>query len=147
MAENVIINVNSELNNMKKHITDIDFYTSKVNEISENAKLYAVVCKINIMTIVSTVYALICAIMGNNTVAICIGVALIVLLVGLQRKENNKLFGVCVAINAIIVISSIIFFMMIYNLTPIIFIVIQWIITVLSNLRFKNKVLQISNSL
>lgn len=142
-----ILNVNSEMNQMQQYIDIVSHCTAKINEISESAILYHANKKINIYTIIATIYLLICAVMQYNIVLLLAGIALgIIILLTLP----SSLVPICNLSSLMIVgmiAASIGFFMFFYNFVPIIVALVQWLITVMSNFKMKNQVWKIMNNI
>lgn len=142
-----ILNVNSEMNQMQQYIDIVSHCTAKINEISESAILYNANKKINIYTIIATIYLLICAVMQYNIVLLLAGIALgIIILLTLP----SSLVPICNLSSLMIVgmiAASIGFFMFFYNFVPIIVALVQWLITVMSNFKMKNQVWKIMNNI
>ena len=71
-----ILNVNNEMNHMQELITEVDHCRNIVNEITSNSKLYKTNEKINIITIVVTLYQIAAAILRYNKPVLYIGIGL-----------------------------------------------------------------------
>lgn len=141
-----ILNVNKEMNQMQQYIDTVTHCTWKINEITESSILYAANKKINIYTIIATVYLLICAIMQYNIVLISIGGVLgIIVLLTLPSSLVPVCNLSCLMIICMVA-SSIGFFMFFYNFVPVIVALVQWLITAMSNFKMKNQVWKILNN-
>lgn len=141
-----ILNVNNEMNQMQQYIDTVTHCTWKINEISESSILYAANKKINIYTIIATVYLLICAIMQYNIILLSCGVVFgIIVLLTLPSSLVPVCNLSCLMIICMVA-SSIGFFMFFYNFVPVIVALVQWLITAMSNFKMKNQVWKILNS-
>lgn len=147
MANNNIFNVNSELSIMKNYIADIDHCTSKVKEVNDSALLYQTNYKINVLTIAATVYALACAIFQLNVVLIGIGAVLACIMVMLRKHDQSNRYKVSCILNIAIIACSIIFFMILFTIIPILVVLVEWVYTIVCNFKLKNQIWQISSSL
>jgi len=147
MAENTIINVNSELTKMKQNITDINYCTTKVSEIGSSAILYQTNFKINILTILTTVYALACAVLQYNMALLAVGVVIALYIVASNNAKYSSVYSVSRVLNIALVVTSIIFFLFFFNFIPIIVVMVNWIVTIMSNFKLKNMIWKISSSL
>lgn len=166
-----IINVNSEMNQMKQYIGDISHCKNKINEIAEKSGMYKINEKINVLTIVATVYMLICAIMQYNhsLVLLVVGILIAMLTAYVLLKENSSSLckGCCILLCAMILLSIVCFlyrYDIIFALTsaqygmdsdnlikwavllPVIITSVEWIVVVISNFRMKNLIWKISNT-
>lgn len=141
-----ILNVNKEMNQMQQYIDTVTHCTWKINEITESSILYAANKKINIYTIIATVYLLICAIMQYNIVLISIGVVLGIIVLLTLRSSLVPVCNLSCLMIICMVASSIGFFMFFYNFVPVIVALVQWLITTMSNFKMKNQVWKILNS-
>lgn len=147
MTNKNIINVNMELSIMRRYIADIDYCTSKVKEVNDSALLYQTNFKINVLTSVTTIYALTCAIFQLNVVLMVIGAALACMIYMLRKKDPSDRYKLSCILNITIIVSSILFFMIIFTFIPILVVLVEWIYTIICNLKLKNQIRQISSSL
>lgn len=146
MANN-IINVNAELDLMKTYIADMKRCTEIVKLIRSSAWNYQSNVKTNIFTIICTVFTLICAIMQFHVVLIAIGVVLAVTMYFLAKRDNGGSFKKSSYLNIALLVSCIIFFMFMYNIMPVVVLVIDWIYTGVSNYKFKKLVASIGKGM
>lgn len=146
MANNNIFNVNSELSIMKNYIADIDHCASKIKEVNDSALLYQTNYKINVLTIATTVYALLCAIFQLNMVLIAIGVGLACLILMFRKKDQSQRYKISCILNIAIIVCSILFFMILFTFIPILVILVEWIYTIICNFKLKNQIWQISSN-
>lgn len=142
MANKNIFNVNSELAAMKKYIADVDYYTSKVKEVSSSAVVYQKNVRTVAAAIASTVYALVCAILRYNVPLIIIGLVLTIAIIMLAGKDS-----IACALSASVIVSSFLFFMYFYSFIPMIGVLAEWIYVIFCFLKFKSQAGQILSSL
>lgn len=145
---NNLEDVDLKLSVMKEYITNIDNCTSKVREVIDGGRLYRMNYKINILTIVTTVYTLACAILRLNEVLLFAGVALagIILMCGYDVPENS-IYIIGFVLNVTVIICSIIFFMYSFTFIPIFVLFAQWIYTIICNYKLKIKIWEILKDL
>ncbi|HJF39500.1 MAG TPA: hypothetical protein K8V91_01135 [[Clostridium] spiroforme] len=142
-----ILNVNKEMNQMQQYIDTVTHCTWKINEIIESSILYAANKKINIYTIIATVYLLICAIVQYNIILISIGVVLGIIVILTLPSSVVPVCNLSCLMIICMIASSIGFFMFFYNFVPVIVALVQWLITAMSNFKMKNQVWKILTSL
>lgn len=165
-----IINVNNEMNHMQKLIAEVDHCTRVVKEINANSKLYRTNEKINIITIVVTLYQIAAAILRcnkheafraikdmddwdaamqifkYNTPLIIIGVILAIAAAVILILDHSTMASTNLIFIIAMIASSIVFFMLFYTFVPFIFTFLQWMILLVSNYRMKKQVWTISRS-
>ncbi|MBR4026344.1 MAG: hypothetical protein IKJ01_02135 [Lachnospiraceae bacterium] len=162
-----MLNVNSELNAMKNYIADINHCTSKVQEVGNTAVTYRVNVKINIMTILTTIFCLVCVVfMQFNLSNVFVSVELFLktmgvvaipffvvgIILGLMKKnENSNQIEKSFKLNLIILIASFLWCVCVYYsyMTYILIglILINWLYTIVLNFKLKNQIWKISNNL
>ncbi len=147
MANKNIFNVNSELAAMKKYIADVDYYTSKVKEVSSSAVVYQKNIRTVAATIASTVYALACAWLlriglRDNIAILIIGIVLAIAIIMLSGTD-----GFACALSVSVIASSYLFFMYFFSGISLIGVLAEWIYVIFCFLKFKSQAGQISSSL
>ncbi len=141
-----ILNVNNEMNRMQQQIAEIEHCTGIVREISANSALYQTNSKINIITIVATLYQIAAAVAQHNKPLLFVGVILaLASAIVLIMDKSLLAYTDCIFVLAMY-ISSFVFFMYFYAFVPVIFTFIQWMIVLVSNFRMKKQVWNISRS-
>ncbi len=141
-----ILNVNNEMNRMQELITEVGHCRNIVNEITSNSKLYKTNEKINILTIVVTLYQVAAAILRYNKPLLYAGVGLALVAAVVLILDNSLLANTDFVFIIAMIVSSIVFFMYFYTFVPVIFTFIQWMIVLVSNFRMKKQVWMISRS-
>ena len=164
------INVNDEMNYMKKCIGNAYFYTSKIQEIEDASWMYKTNFKINLLTIIATVYMLVCAVIkyylvkyeiyyGSvtercNLIVIGTGIVIAVFTGILIFKKNIpasdgsvKTSKACGALICLVIVTSIIFYFFYTNFLPVIASLINWLVVIISNFKMKKKIWNISQGI
>ena len=141
-----ILNVNNEMNHMQELITEVDHCRNIVNEITSNSKLYKTNEKINIITIVVTLYQIAAAILRYNKPVLYIGIGLALAAAGVLILDKSLMAYTDLVFIIAMIASSIVFFMYFYTFVPVIFTFLQWMIVLLSNFRMKKQIWTISRS-
>ena len=141
-----ILNVNNEMNRMERQIAEIGHCTGIVRELSANSALYQTNSKINIITIVATLYQIAAAVVQYNKPLLFVGVMLaLASAIVLFTDKSLLAYTDCIFVAAMY-ISAFVFFMYFYTFVPVIFTFIQWMIVLVSNFRMKKQVWNISRS-
>lgn len=141
-----ILNVNNEMNHMQELITEVDHCRNIVNEITSNSKLYKTNEKINIITIVVTLYQIAAAILRYNKPVLYIGIGLALAAAVVLILDKSLMAYTDLVFIIAMIASSIVFFMYFYTFVPVIFTFLQWMIVLLSNFRMKKQIWTISRS-
>ena len=141
-----ILNVNNEMNHMQELITEVDHCRNIVNEITSNSKLYKKKKKINIITIVVTLYQIAAAILRYNKPVLYIGIGLALAAAVVLILDKSLMAYTDLVFIIAMIASSIVFFMYFYTFVPVIFTFLQWMIVLLSNFRMKKQIWTISRS-
>ena len=141
-----ILNVNNEMNHMQELITEVDHCRNIVNEITSNSKLYKTNEKINIITIVVTLYQIAAAILRYNKPVLDIGIGLALAAAVVLILDKSLMAYTDLVFIIAMIASSIVFFMYFYTFVPVIFTFLQWMIVLLSNFRMKKQIWTISRS-
>ena len=141
-----ILNVNNEMNHMQELITEVDHCRNRVNEITSNSKLYKANEKINIITIVVTLYQIAAAILRYNKPVLYIGIGLALAAAVVLILDKSLMAYTDLVFIIAMIASSIVFFMYFYTFVPVIFTFLQWMIVLLSNFRMKKQIWTISRS-
>lgn len=141
-----ILNVNNEMNHMQELITEADHCRNIVNEITSNSKLYKTNEKINIITIVVTLYQIAAAILRYNKPVLYIGIGLALAAAVVLILDKSLMAYTDLVFIIAMIASSIVFFMYFYTFVPVIFTFLQWMIVLLSNFRMKKQIWTISRS-
>ena len=141
-----ILNVNNEMNHMQELITEVDHCRNIVNEITSNSKLYKTNEKINIITIVVTLYQIAAAILRYNKPVLYIGIGLALAAAVVLILDKSLMAYTDLVFIIAMIASSIVFFMYFYTFVPVIFTFLQWMIVLLSNFRRKKQIWTISRS-
>ena len=141
-----ILNVNNEMNHMQELITEVDHCRNIVNEITSNSKLYKTNEKINVITIVVTLYQIAAAILRYNKPVLYIGIGLALAAAVVLILDKSLMAYTDLVFIIAMIASSIVFFMYFYTFVPVIFTFLQWMIVLLSNFRMKKQIWTISRS-
>ena len=141
-----ILNVNNEMNHMQEVITEVDHCRNIVNEITSNSKLYKTNEKINIITIVVTLYQIAAAILRYNKPVLYIGIGLALAAAVVLILDKSLMAYTDLVFIIAMIASSIVFFMYFYTFVPVIFTFLQWMIVLVSNFRMKKQIWTISRS-
>jgi hypothetical protein len=141
-----ILNVNNEMNHMQELITEVDHCRNIVNEITSNSKLYKTNEKINIITIVVTLYQIAAAILRYNKPVLYIGIGLALAAAVVLILDKSLMAYTDLVFIIAMIASSIVFFMYFYTFVPVIFTFLQWMIVLVSNFRMKKQIWTISRS-
>ena len=120
-----ILNVNNEMNHMQELITEVDHCRNIVNEITSNSKLYKTNEKINIITIVVTLYQIAAAILRYNKPVLYIGIGLALAAAVVLILDKSLMAYTDLVFIIAMIASSIVFFMYFYTFVPVIFTFLQ----------------------
>lgn len=154
--DNQYINMNQEMDVINGYISDIDVCTFKVGQVAEGAKLYRAVNKINIISVITTVYALVCAFVGRGEHLLstapfwgvaAAGVLIILFSFATRKNEDSSSLMLSCVLNAAVVIAAIIFFMILFHFIPVIVMLVNWVYTILVNYQTKRTVWKIASDL
>lgn len=148
-----LVNVNAEMNQMKQYIEDITLCQSKISEVEEEVWLYKTNYKANLLAIITTLHMIVCAIARYNPVLIGVGVVIAAIAAILFFRNDvlmsddsarfSKIFGVLLCA---LVVCSIVCFMFMYNIVPVVIALVLWIVLVISNYRMRNQIWRISTT-
>ena len=139
-----ILNVNFEMNQMQQQISAIKHCRVLLDEVAVNAKLYQSNKRINILTIIATMYVLLTAFVSYNVALLVVGIGIgVISAYVLLALKTRICYVACVLIIAMIILA-IVFFMFFYNVIPIIGILVQWIVVIINNYKMKYQIWKIS---
>ncbi len=149
-----LVNVNAEMNQMKQYIEDVNLCRAKVQEVQEEVWLYKTNYKANLLTIITTLYMIVCAIARYNPVLMGIGVviaavaAVLLLRTDVLMSDNSRIYSMIFGfLLCALVASSIVCFMSTYNIVPVVIALVLWIVLVISNFRMRNQIWRISTTI
>lgn len=69
-----IVNVNYEMNEMKKNVGDIHYCASKITEVKDQIATYRAHFWSNLFAIISTIYTISCLFVHDNTIMLGVGI-------------------------------------------------------------------------
>lgn len=147
-----LINVNSEIERMNNLIGDVSYCTSKIEELQARTVWYKTNLLANVFSILTTVYLLFCVISRNGTWKTVLPGLVLLLVVGYcifaeagPSHKLRKFFGV---VFCCIILSIMVFVLELHRMTyiPWLILLANWGITVLSNLKLKERIISIAES-
>ena len=148
-----LVNVNAEMNQMKQCIENVSLCKSKLSAIREEVWMYKTNYKANLLTIITTVYMIICALLTYNPILMGVGLVIAVTSAVLFFRVGVFMSGECICFSltfgvslCALVVSSIFCFMYMYNIVPVVIALVLWIVLVISNFRMRNQIWRISTT-
>ena len=147
------INVNQEMETIKRYIADIGNCTQRVEEVREGSAMYRRMTRMNIIAVITTIFAVACFIISKMDkpaafwVTIAVGVLIVFFTFGLRKDDNSGDYLLFCIINAAVVGVSIVFFMIMFQYYPVIAIMVNWVYTILMNFRAKRAAWKIAQEL
>ncbi|MBR4027688.1 MAG: hypothetical protein IKJ01_09115 [Lachnospiraceae bacterium] len=145
------MDVNSELDAMRNYIANINYCTSKIQEVKNTESLHETIVNINIATISTTLYALASAFFEFNGIGCIIwggtGGIIGYILGELIFQTENKYADTSWWLTVLVIASSMLCFLIFYTYIPIIFVLINWLYTIRMNYKLKKEIWKIANNL
>lgn len=155
MQQNPGLNRENEKRKLNYHISNINTCTAKVNQLKTEFLSYNSSIEMLILTIITTVLAVACAVCGflfvNGTTpvtAILIVVMLgVMVYYGAKALKYSVEYVISYLLNLCVVLSSVIYFLFFYNIVPVVIILLNWLYVIIDNYRLRKKIWKISNEL
>ena len=147
------INVNQEMDTIRRYIADIGNCTQSVQKVREGSAMYRRTVRMNTIAVIATIFAVACFIVGKMDKpaafwgTIAVGVLIAVFTFGLRKDDDSGDYLVFCLITAIVAAVAIIFFMVKVSYYPVIAVLVLWVYTVLMNFRAKKAAWKIAQEL